>query len=463
MGSVELESCAGAAVLADAVGVLEAFIRDFAGESRLLGKAGLLERADLLERASRVLQHGQVIAAHAIDSANLARTGDTGTGFCWDVAEGRKSRYRSIQDYLVARLRISRFEANRRVHLGRDLLAGTSITGEAIEPRYPELAAAAAGGQASTEALAAAATALERVRVKATPEQLAAMEGVLAAGALVKDPGALAMTARELEYRIDQDGNPPGEEELQARQGVHCHGHKRGLEHLEIFATQAQFEVLSTVMNTGTNPRTQTEAERAADGRTRPQRLLDALVGAAQAGLAAGNLPSSGGIRPQVLATIDYHQLLGRLERGWASGSFACTGPAAASTIRQLACDADIIPVVLNGEGRILDLGRSSRIFSQDQRLALAARDGGCSFPSCTMPVGWTEAHHVDYWRNGGTTSTQNGCMLCSWHHHLIHQEDWRIDISTGTPWFIPPPDIDPDRKPLRNTHFRPQTHPNAT
>ncbi|HEY8294224.1 MAG TPA: DUF222 domain-containing protein, partial [Micrococcaceae bacterium] len=289
------------------------------------------------------------------------------------------------------------------------------------------------------------------------------METVLAAEAAVKDPGAVAVAGQHLEYLIDQDGNPPGEEELKARQGVHYHGHKRGLEHLEIFATQTQFEVLATVMNTGTNPRTQTEAERAADARTRPQRLLDALVGACQAGLAAAYLPSSGGIRPQVLATIDYNQLLGRLEHGWAGGSFAYTGPAAASTIRQLACDAQVIPVLLNGAGRILNLGRAARIFSADQRLALAARDGGCAFPGCTMPVGWTEAHHVDCWQNGGLTATDNGCCLCSWHHHLIHQEDWRIDISTGAPRFIPPPDIDPQQKPLRNTYFQPQTRLNGT
>ena len=458
MDSVELERGAGTAVLAGALTVLESFTASFAADAVMLGKAELLERTDLLERASRILQHGQVIAAHAIDAQNLARTGDTDASFCWDTGEGKKSRYRSTADYLVGRLRISRFDAARRVALGRDLLPGTTLTGQPVEPRYPLLAAVAAGGQAGTEALAAAAAALARVRVKAGPGQLASMEEVLATDTVVKDPGAVVMAGKHLEYLIDQDGNPPGEEELKARQGVHHHGHHRGLEHLEIFATQAQYEVLATVMNTGTNPRTQSAAERAADGRTRQQRMLDALVGACQAGLATAALPSSGGIRAQVLATIDYDQLLGRLSHARTTASLAFTGPVCASTIRQLACDAQIIPVVLNGQGRILNQGRAARIFSPDQRLALAARDGGCTFPGCTMPVGWTEAHHVDYWQNGGPTNTDNGCCLCSWHHHLIHQEHWRIDISTGTPWFIPPPDTDPNQKPLRNTYFQPQT-----
>ncbi|HEV7166481.1 MAG TPA: hypothetical protein VGN49_00765, partial [Micrococcaceae bacterium] len=176
MDSVELDRCEGTAVLADAVAALESFTRVFARDAPLVGKAELLERTDLLERASRVLQYGQVIAAHTIDVQNLARTGETDTSFCWDTGEGRKSRYRSTQDYLVGRLRISRFEATRRVYLGRDLLPGTSLTGQDVEPRYPVLATVAASGIAGAEALSAAATALGRARVKATGEQLAAME-----------------------------------------------------------------------------------------------------------------------------------------------------------------------------------------------------------------------------------------------------------------------------------------------
>ncbi|MFF2844127.1 HNH endonuclease, partial [Paenarthrobacter sp. NPDC057981] len=49
-----------------------------------------------------------------------------------------------------------------------------------------------------------------------------------------------------------------------------------------------------------------------------------------------------------------------------------------------------------------------------------------------------------------------NGTLLCSHHHHLIHKEQWRIDMKTGTPWFIPPPHIDPHQTPRRNHHHTP-------
>jgi hypothetical protein len=119
--------------------------------------------------------------------------------------------------------------------------------------------------------------------------------------------------------------------------------------------------------------------------------------------------------------------------------------------VRRIACDAEIIPVVLAGNGRILDLGRSQRCFPPPLRQAMIARDRGCTFPGCAMPHTWTEAHHITWWERGGRTRTDDGCMLCVFHHHLIHQGDWQITVRDGIPWFVPPAAVDPDRKPIRN------------
>jgi hypothetical protein len=129
------------------------------------------------------------------------------------------------------------------------------------------------------------------------------------------------------------------------------------------------------------------------------------------------------------------------------------------ATIRKIACDADIIPVVLGSQGRILDIGRASRVFPPHIRKAITARDQGCAFPGCTIPAAWCEAHHITYWSRGGTTGTGNGVLLCSHHHHLIHKEHWTIEVTNGVPWFKPPPELDPQRKPRRNHYFhsRPQ------
>ncbi|WP_395940274.1 HNH endonuclease signature motif containing protein [Arthrobacter sp. KBS0703] len=55
-------------------------------------------------------------------------------------------------------------------------------------------------------------------------------------------------------------------------------------------------------------------------------------------------------------------------------------------------------------------------------------------------PRPWCEAHHTTYWSHGGPTNTDNGTLLCTHHHHLIHKEQWTIHMQTGIPWFIPPP-----------------------
>jgi hypothetical protein len=137
------------------------------------------------------------------------------------------------------------------------------------------------------------------------------------------------------------------------------------------------------------------------------------------------------------------------------SGTFTYTGPVTASTIRKIACDADIIPVLLGSEGRILDIGRTTRIFPPHIRKALNARDQGCAFPNCTIPASWCEAHHITYWSRGGPTSTDNGVLLCTHHHHLIHKEQWKIHVKNGIPWFIPPPHIDPRQQPRQNHHHK--------
>ena len=86
---------------------------------------------------------------------------------------------------------------------------------------------------------------------------------------------------------------------------------------------------------------------------------------------------------------------------------------------------------------------------------AIKARDGGCAFPQCTIPAPWCEAHHINYWSRGGSTGAGNGTLLCSHHHHVVHKEQWTIQLRSGVPWFIPPPHVDPRQVPRRNRYFR--------
>lgn len=93
-----------------------------------------------------------------------------------------------------------------------------------------------------------------------------------------------------------------------------------------------------------------------------------------------------------------------------------------AATVRRVACEAEVIPMVLGGPSQSLDIGREDRYFTPAQRLALAQRDRGCSYPGCSVPPQWCEAHHVVHWLHGGTTDLSNGALLCGRHHTIVHQ-----------------------------------------
>jgi hypothetical protein len=425
--------------------------------------------------------------------------------------------FRNTTEFLRARLRISAAEARRRLSLAESILPRQGLAGQPLPPAHEELGAAVASGVVASKAATIITQAVDRVRHSCDAEASLRMEHALTQTAAENDPDFLVRIARRWTDALDQDGAEPSEELLRQLQGAFIRRNRHGLHHLEIFATADQFEQLLTVMNTETNPRigateaSALPAERpdpgaadtpdpgagdsqdpgagdsqdpgagdpqdsgaggaaGLDRRSRPQKLLDGLVGACKVALTSGSLPAAGGLRPQVMVTIGYRDLLDRLERPNGTvansesgedrtpahtGTLMFTGPVTASTVRRIACDADIIPVLLGGAGRILDIGRASRIFPPHIRKAITARDQGCAFPGCTIPASWCEAHHISYWSRGGTSGTDNGTLLCSHHHHLIHKEQWTIRIRTGIPWFIPPPHVDPSQEPRRNHYFR--------
>ncbi len=127
-------------------------------------------------------------------------------------------------------------------------------------------------------------------------------------------------------------------------------------------------------------------------------------------------LPLHGGDATTVVVTIDYDQL--RDDLGTATLDET---PVTASHARRLACTAAILPAVLGGASQVLDLGRSRRLFTPAQRRALAIRDRRCRAHGCDIPARWCEAHHRTPWSHGGPTDLDHGELLCSHHHHRIH------------------------------------------
>ena len=111
-----------------------------------------------------------------------------------------------------------------------------------------------------------------------------------------------------------------------------------------------------------------------------------------------------------------------------------------AATVRRMACDAEIIPTVLNSKGRVIDVGRRTRRVSEALRCVLIARDGGCVWPGCDAPPSRCDAHHIKHWADGGPTNADNLALLCHRHHILLHEGRYRIK-PVGDAWVVLRPD----------------------
>jgi hypothetical protein len=174
------------------------------------------------------------------------------------------------------------------------------------------------------------------------------------------------------------------------------------------------------------------------DTRTAGQRRYDAVLTVLRRGV-AGTRGQPTTPKAQVMVTVSLDAL--RAALAGVGGQVGCTmegAPVPAAQVLRWACEADLIPAVLGGEGEVLHLGRSRRLVTPGQRRALAHRDGGCTFPGCTIPATWADAHHVVHWARGGRSDLDNYALLCPRHHTWVHQHDTTATITTtGVTWHL--------------------------
>jgi hypothetical protein len=137
------------------------------------------------------------------------------------------------------------------------------------------------------------------------------------------------------------------------------------------------------------------------------------------------------------------------------TGHLDTGAPLSVAAVRQLACEAQVVPAVMRGAPQVLDLGRSCRPFNRAQRRAAALRDRGCVAPGCDAPPSACHVHHSQWWSRGGPTDLDNAALLCGFHHRMVHRQDWAITLAAnGFPQLHPPPSIDPTGRPRQHHRF---------
>jgi len=101
----------------------------------------------------------------------------------------------------------------------------------------------------------------------------------------------------------------------------------------------------------------------------------------------------------------------------------------------KLAVKANILPAIFDGTGQPLWVGRSRRLPNRAQRLVAIARDRGCGVKGCRVRHEWTQLHHIIWWSLNGPTDIDNLVSLCSYHHHLVHDEHFILSKAGKNEW----------------------------
>ncbi|MCU1575483.1 MAG: endonuclease, partial [Leifsonia sp.] len=302
------------------------------------------------------------------------------------------------------------------------------------------------------------------------PDVLRQATSTLATEGATCNVDELAAMARGVRDTLDRVGVADRERHLRAQRSLRKSAVVDGLRRVTLVLDPESDAILTGAIEAAMSPRLggprfvdPADQDRAAglveDPRTNEQMALDVLVDLVRIGVDRDDGAILGSSKPALRVTISLDDLtravdaFGQQHPGtdtgvaWLEGS---SEPFSAATARRILCDRGVLPIVLGGASEPLDLGRTRRLFTGAQRVALANRDGGCRWPECDRPPSWCEAHHINPYSTGGTTNLTNGVLLCRRHHLLLHNHGWRIEHAPNPDQLqlIPPASVDPTHKP---------------
>jgi hypothetical protein len=312
---------------------------------------------------------------------------------------------------------VSRADAAREVALATELEAGHDTTAEALD-----------AGLVSPGHAAVIVNATRQLPAGVSDEQRQVVEAHLVEKARWFSPDQLRRVARRAIESVEPDQsvvdaheNRLIRTEEQAAQDkcsftLHDNGDGTTTGHFTVPALAAA--ILAKILDTMTAPRRMREPgsdigtpDRSFDWRHRRGLAFAELL---------EHLPTDH-LHPKtaatVVVTIDHTVLQGALKAAHLDTDQSLS----AGEARRLACNAAILPAVLGDRSVALDLGHTSRLFSEAQRLAKGLEHTTCAATGCERPFAWCELHHRKAWATGGKTDLANAVPLCHRHHQWIH------------------------------------------
>ncbi|MFN2561112.1 MAG: DUF222 domain-containing protein, partial [Jatrophihabitans sp.] len=426
--SAVLEHTTGAPV---AVATAHSTVDDLlAGDLTLLSEDELLEvvrETERLRRRIAAVQHAQILELErrGVPAAHLVRT----TG-----------------QFLRMLLRLDPSEAASRVRAAEAAGQRRSLTGEVLRPAYPTLAAAQAAGLVSERHARVVVDTVEKLPDQVRWEHAAQVEADLVGYAGQFDPVLLARVARRISDHLDPDGKYKDVDYRLRTRDLTLHVRPDGSSRGVFEATAELTERLLVTFDSLAAPKP--AADGVKDPRTAGQRRHDALLDAITILQRADALPTAAGVRATIVVTMTEDAY--RTGRGLAATGHGAQIPAD-EALQWAGGDLRLLAVVTDKIKGITAYSSSHRLHTEQQRLAMEARDRGCTFPHCPAPPGQCHIHHLkDY--DGTNTTVDNGALVCGHDHREQVRQGWTAQLLNGRIAWIPPRWIDPRRRHLATT-----------
>ncbi|MBI2710852.1 MAG: HNH endonuclease, partial [Actinobacteria bacterium] len=100
--------------------------------------------------------------------------------------------------------------------------------------------------------------------------------------------------------------------------------------------------------------------------------------------------------------------------------------------IAGLVFDAEIERVVFATPSRVIDVSHRTRFFRGGLRRAIEVRDRHCTHPGCNIPAHHCDIDHIVPYDQGGTTTQDNGRLLCPHHNHWTYNHHQTQPATAG-------------------------------
>ncbi|MCZ4555246.1 DUF222 domain-containing protein [Rhodococcus maanshanensis] len=427
------------------------------------------ELTDTMRRLEKTLRRASAVGHNLIvETAERSLPGKLG--------------HKTFNKLLIGVLRISAADASARITAAKSLGTWHALSGQPLPVDLPETAAAQRDGDIGPDHARAIREVIRKIPHTVSSSDVAVAEQILAELARSAPPEDVEKAGHELLAHLNPDGNLTDDKDRKRLRGIRLGRQDQNLTtpisgHLDPQARALLDPILAKWARPGMNnpddPESPTGAaehpgvdrdQLAAAGRntrTAAQRNHDAVKEALRALLGSGVLGSHRGLPVTTILTMTIDQL----EQQTGVVTTASGGIVPIKDALKLAERSHPVLVLFDHNGRPLHLGRSKRLATADQRLALIAADRGCTRPGCDAPATMTAVHHVHDWSKGGTTDIGALTLGCDGCHALIHDGpgDWKTrtapkdsEYAGRTEW-SPPTHIDPEQKPRVNHRHHPK------